>query len=143
MRIEIEPYLTTLDLPFGTGDISRPGARVVVVSDLGTNTFKRHCKLTGYFNFKYTVDLPGGVGKEERTYNAKTWWEDGLQSSVAHVVHILSDNPEEGIYCGFCMQNSPTHFMLLGKIKDDDEITEMFRQKFMAFMREITESKPL
>jgi hypothetical protein len=132
-NIEIEPYLTTLETPFGDGDISRPGARVVVVADLNTTTFKRHGNLSGYFNFKYTCKMPNGVANEEKTYDAKIWWEDGMQSLVANEVHILTDNVEEGIYVGFCMQNDKNYFMLLGKLKDGDELTELFRGRFTEF----------
>jgi hypothetical protein len=140
--LKIEPYLTTLDLPFGDGDISRPGARVVVVADLNTTTFERHGHLSGYFKFKYNKELPGGIGKEEKSYDARLWWEDGMQSLVAHDVHILTDDIEAGIYVGFCMQNSKEHFMLLGKLRDGDELTELFRKEFTRFGVSLGRVKP-
>ncbi len=47
-----------------------------------------------------------------------------MQSEIAHVVHILTDNIEEGIYCGFCVMNDQRYFRLLGKLKDGDKFTE-------------------
>jgi hypothetical protein len=56
-----------------------------------------------------------------------------MQSNVAHVVHILTDDPHEGIYCGFCLQNDPRYFMLLGRIKNGEEFTERYREAFVEF----------
>lgn len=130
--LTIEPYLTTLDTPFGTGDISRPNARVLVVAELSTHVFNKHANLVGYFKFKYPV----GKRKRKKVYkefDGRLWWEDGMQELVCHSVYIFTDDLDSGIFCGYNIMNDPNYFQLLGKLKDEDELTELFRKAFVKY----------
>ncbi len=56
-----------------------------------------------------------------------------MQREICHVIHVLGDDPTEGVYCGFCIQNSPDCFMLLGKLADGDDFTEQCRQALLTY----------
>ncbi len=116
-----EPYLSVLDSPWGELDITTPNAVVVSALDVSRFHFNRLAKSAGYFSF----------GK----YNAKTWWEDGMQNRIANTVHIFSDDLSDGVYAGYCIQNCITYFRLLCKLVDGDEFTEACREKLTTFMR--------
>lgn len=110
-----KPYVTSL-VPWGTGDVSDPKTKPVIACDVGTNLFRRRATIVAHF--------PRG---------GRLWWEDGLQNEIAHVVHLLTDNPEQGVYCGFCGMNDPKYFMLLGKLKDGDGFTEEARKVLASY----------
>lgn len=110
-------YITSL-YPWGTGDIADPKTKPVVACDVGINAFNDRAKIVGDFR---------------RISDGYLWWEDGMQNQIVHVVHILSDNPDEGVYCGFCAMNDPKYFKLLGKLKDGDEFTETARKVLASY----------
>lgn len=116
-------YLSTLHSPWPSlYAIGEPNRRVVVATDIDAIKFQRRAKLAGYFKFNYPV------GEDTKTYDSRGWWEDGMGSEVCHTIHILTDNPDEGVYCGFCYLNHPDYFMLLGKLVDGDSFTEEYRE---------------
>ncbi len=104
-------YITSLS-PWGTGDINDPKTKPVVACDIGTGIFCNRAKIVAYFR---------------KISDGHLWWEDGMQNQIVHVVHILSDNLDDGVYCGYCAMNDPKYFKLLGKLKDGDEFTEEAR----------------
>jgi hypothetical protein len=55
-----------------------------------------------------------------------------LQAWVVHV-HILTDNLDEGVYCGYCTMNDPKYFKLPGKLKDGDKFTEEARKVLASY----------
>ncbi len=128
--MEITPYLTTFDVPLGRGNIDNPEARVIVVAEISAFQFRKHAVLAGYFKFKYPHD---GKLKE---YDGKLWWEDGMQNEIAQTIYILTDDIESGIFCGYCVQNDPKYFLLLGKLKEND-FTKKVKEVFQKYFDEI------
>lgn len=115
MPSKIEPYLTTCDSPFGSGDIQDPKSRLIVVADVATITFNRFAK------FDYHKD-------------AEDVWIDAMQSEVCHVVHIFTDHTTNLLLIGFCFQNDERYFQVLGKLKENDEWTKSLRTVFDEFI---------
>lgn len=112
-----QPYITSL-FPWGTGDIADPKVRTVFACDVGTNFFRDHAVIVADFR---------------KISDGHLWWEDGMQAWVVHVVHVLTDNLDEGVYCGYCAMNDPKYFKLLGKLKDGDEFTEAARRVLASY----------
>lgn len=106
-------YLSTISKNWPNEDYNKPGKTAVVALDVSTEHFKRNAIISSFF----------AIGK----YKAELWWEDALQQWVTQTVSIISDNLDEGVYCGYCIQNDPNHFALLGKLKDGHPFTEACR----------------
>jgi hypothetical protein len=116
MRIAVTPYLTTFDAPFGSGDITDPTKRVIICTDIGKRLFNE-VEIEGYF----------------KNDDGRAWWEDGMQSEICHTMHIFTDDPEEGLFSGFCAMNHRDYFMLLGKLKTGD-LTRQVLRSFCHFL---------
>ncbi len=114
--ISLTPYLMTLEMPFGKGDVSKPGESVYVVADVPVETIRRLAKF-GHFH-----------------EDGHSWWEDGMQSSICHTMHLITAGPEKPICCGYCAMNDPNYFMVLGRLVED-EFCRVVRTAFADFMR--------
>jgi hypothetical protein len=114
MDIFSKPYFTSL-VHWGTSDISDPKTKPVIACDIGTDIFRKRTNIVAHFK---TIS------------DGSLWWEEGLQ---AWVVHILTDNLDEGVYCGYCAMNDPKYFKLLGKLKDGDKFTEEARKVLASY----------
>ncbi len=113
-----EPYITSL-VPWATGDVADPKTKPVVACDINTDSFRDRAVISGHF----VKEISDG----------HLWWEDGMQAWVVHVVHILTDNIEQGVYCGYCGMNKAKHFMLLGKLEDGHPFTEAARDVLASY----------
>lgn len=130
MELELNPYLSTFDPPWPNTNFEVPGSRVYVAIDIDSFKFKRLAKLEGYFKIKYKATIDDNI--VDRVYDARSLWEDAMQEHICHTVTILTDDPDEGIYCGFCFQNDANYFRLLGRLKDGDGFTETCRKALIS-----------
>ena len=155
---EIEPYLAIVgDEGFNRGWKTDPNSGTpVLVADIQTRMLDQFGEFD-YFGVKkdpkdYTdedkarrkelFENPESATickKMAKMPSAEVWWIGGMQKQVVKTVHLVLDDPEDGIFIFYAFMNNPKYMKFLGRLKDDTELHNKALAAFQQFARKAVE----
>lgn len=111
---------------FGESNIAAPNEPILLKAPISTK------KLAKYFAWDYFK----GAGKGKHSLpGGYSWWIGGMQCWTMQEVFFITDDPNNGIFIFYPMQNNHDYMQFLGKLIDGYRMTEMVRKQFKDFLK--------